>query len=360
MRLRTFCNDGATAARGLATDEVLAERAGDGTSPPTLRLYTYRPHCVLVGRFQDVACEVDLERCADEGLDVNRRPTGGGAILMGPDQLGVALSLPKQHGRPRDVMSGFSAGVVTGLAALGIDARFRGKNDLAVDGRKIAGLGLHRTASGGFLFHASVLVDMDTDLMTTVLRTPFKQIGERERGIVRRRITAIREHTGRPVPMEEVRGAVAEAFDGRDCGPLTDAERHAIATRERNRYRDPAWVHQASDIPDTVGRAAVRTDGGTVDVRVAMAGRTIKAAWVRGDFFADERVVSEIEGRLRWHPGDRESVAATISAAWSEGAETDTVGEGALVDAVNAAVSRAAAEAGEPYGCFVAPEPCHD
>jgi len=344
----------------LATDEVLAERAGSGASPPTLRLYTYRPHCVLVGRFQDAAYEVRLRRCAEEGIDVNRRPTGGGAILMGPDQLGVALALPKQPGGLRQLMTGFSTNLIRGLATFGIDARFRGKNDLAVNGRKIAGLGIHRTATGGLLFHASLLVDLDVRLMTSVLRTPFKRIGDRERGVVRRRIATVREHAGRELPMSELRGVMAGTFDAVDRGAMTEDEGVAVDQRERERYADPRWLAQNNHVPDTTGRAAIRTTAGTVDVRVAVAGGTIKAAWVRGDFLADEHLIADVEGQLRWHTGDPDAIARTVTRAWDRAGAIDTLAPEAIVEAVNAAVSRATTGTASPYGCFVEPEPTHD
>ena len=58
---RLIRDDGATAAGGLAADETLARRVGEGASPPTLRLYTYRPHVALVGRFQDATNELRLD-----------------------------------------------------------------------------------------------------------------------------------------------------------------------------------------------------------------------------------------------------------------------------------------------------------
>ena len=170
MVWRLLTRDGVAAACGLATDEVLARNVGGGLSPPTLRLYTYRPHVALVGRFQDAASEIHLDYAQRHDIQVNRRPTGGGAILMGPDQLGVALALPgREDGlgeRARELMVRFSAGLVRGLADLGITAVFRGKNDLAVGGRKIAGLGIYRAPCGGLLFHASLLVDLDVKLMS--------------------------------------------------------------------------------------------------------------------------------------------------------------------------------------------------
>ena len=83
---RYIKNDNVTASAGLAADEVLANCSGAGTSLPTLRLYTYQP-CALVGRFQTIENELNLNYCVENKIPVNRRPTGGGAIIMGQDQL---------------------------------------------------------------------------------------------------------------------------------------------------------------------------------------------------------------------------------------------------------------------------------
>ena len=74
-------------------------------------------------------------------MSVNRRPTGGGAILMGEDQLGVALMLRHWKGSkaPRELMRHFASALSEGLLVFGIKAQFRGKNDLEVEGRKIGG-----------------------------------------------------------------------------------------------------------------------------------------------------------------------------------------------------------------------------
>ena len=90
---RYIKNDNVTASAGLAADEVLANCSGARTSLPTLRLYTYKP-CALVGRFQTIENELNLNYCFENKIPVNRRPTGGGAIIMGQDQLGVALVIP--------------------------------------------------------------------------------------------------------------------------------------------------------------------------------------------------------------------------------------------------------------------------
>ena len=357
MPLRLLVDDGASAAGGLALDEALASRVGAGRSAPTLRLYTYRPHCALVGRFQDASREVDLDVCEREDIEVNRRPTGGGAILMGPDQLGVALALPRESGGPRALMTGFSNKIARALAKLGVDAAFRGKNDLAVNGRKIAGLGVHRDSSGGLLFHASVLLDLDVSLMVRVLRTPFAKVSDREVRMVSRRIATIRGLVNREVTIAELRDHLASAFGVKDAGELDPEERQAVANLEESRYGDPGWLRQRTPVTDTAGRASLRTSGGLVDVHVAMAGRTVKAAWIRGDFVADEGAVADLEGRLRWHSSDQGAITATVQDAWRH--ESGTVDADALIQTISSAIIQARDESAAPYGCFVTPEASH-
>ena len=78
--------DRVPASFGLAADEyLLGHAASDGRA--TLRLYTYRSHAALVGRFQNVEAEVRVDECRIVGAEINRRLTGGGAIVMGESQL---------------------------------------------------------------------------------------------------------------------------------------------------------------------------------------------------------------------------------------------------------------------------------
>lgn len=368
--------DGVDAAPGLATDELLLQRVGAGRSPPTLRLYTYRPHCALVGRFQTTENELQLDACARDGVDVNRRPTGGGAILMGPDQLGIALVLPTGdetplRGGPRALLQRFSSGLLRGLGILGIDAVFRGKNDLAVGGRKLAGLGICRDGGGGVLFHASLLVDLDVARMARVLRLPHGTGApdERELAALQTRTTTVRECTGRAIAMAEVRARIAAGFAGAFgtalvADELTADEEAGVRELVRDKYGTAAWVHQQALVADTVGEAAQRTPDGTVTVRVALAGATLKAAQVRGTFFADDAAVADLEGRLRWlalTDGALARAVAAWSAAWRDaGADEPVPNAGAVVRALAGAIERAragvAGDATRPYGCFVRPE----
>lgn len=373
MDWRLIIDDGVSASFGLAADDALAQRVGLGQSQSTLRLYTYRSHCALVGRFQNVENEVRVEYCRANGITINRRPTGGGAIIMGADQLGVALTIPGRkeddYSQARELMGKFSEGLVHGLHQLGVDARFRRKNDIEVNGKKLVGLGVYRAPSGGLLFHASMLVDLDIALMLRVLNTPFEKISDKEIDTVAGRITTARRELENWIAMDEVRRVIADGFVSAFTVNLlpsgfTDEEREEIATLEYEKYLSDDWVYQTTSVPDTNGSAKIKTDAGLIDVSVTMAGATIKAALIGGDFFASENAVAALEASLRWHSGNADKVAATIRGIFqSRKSEFNGIQPDVMIEAVTKAVSRAhLAESqmrADPYGCYVNPGGAH-
>lgn len=62
----------------MALDEALAESVANGASP-VLRVYRWEPSTLSLGYHQDPST-VDWEECAARGVQVTRRPTGGGGI----------------------------------------------------------------------------------------------------------------------------------------------------------------------------------------------------------------------------------------------------------------------------------------
>ena len=378
MKWRLITDDGVSASFGLAADEALAQRVGLDESIPTLRLYTYKSHCALVGRFQNVENEVRLQYCKANEIPINRRPTGGGAIIMGADQLGVALTIPGRgndslrltvqgdaYSHARELMGTFSEGLVSGLNHLGVQASFRRKNDIEVNGRKLVGLGIYRAASGGLLFHASLLVDLDIALMLRVLNTPFEKSSDKEIKTVAGRITTVRRETNSQIELEDVRTEIARGFSaslGVELEPaqFTSDELQAISVLERDKYLTNEWVYQTSVVADTFGSSKVKTSAGLIDVRVTMAGPTIKAAFIGGDFFAAENAVAELEASLRWHSSQPDKVAATLREAYQRrSSEFNGIQPEILIEAVHKAVARARmAESqmrADPYGCYVNP-----
>ena len=317
---------------GLAADDALARLAANRSA--ALRLYTYQP-CALVGRFQHVEDQVCLDRCRALRIPVNRRPSGGGAIIMGPDQLGIALVLGAERKglAPTSVqlMQQCALGIVNSLREMGIEAYFHGKNDLVANGRKIAGLGLYQAPSRATLFHASLLLDLDLEFMLEVLRTPFENTHDKGFRSVSERITTVRAEIGSSMEMSELMQCVQDGFQREfsavmEVGQLSESEAALTAELCERQYATDQWIFQNSaKIRDRIGTCEMRTAGGSLEVRAIVAGETVKSVFLNGDFIASSNAVADLESSLRWHVRDEPALHQTIqksvgrnNGAWSQ------------------------------------------
>lgn len=332
--LRLLSDDGVSAADGLALDEALMARYGapGGDNEETLRLYSYRNHCALVGRYQNLEAEVDLESCRAQGAEVGRRLTGGGAIVMGRGQLGVAFVGHAQEGlRPREVIAKLSGAISRGLSALGIEAEFHGKNDLEVAGRKIAGLGLYVDADGTMLFHASVLADLDIEIMLRLLKIPAAKLEGRAVAAVAERLTTVSALTGTSHDAASLRPFIARGFaetlslDLRPSQP-EPAEEQAARRLASTVYGSRAWLEERSPGAEVTGSSVLRTPAGLARLYLAVRGDLIKSVVVAGDFNEQMPQLTALESALRWTrlgAGPVRSAVGQTGAAAALGVDTD-------------------------------------
>ena len=344
-------DDGVTASFGLAADEFLLRTAAQG-GQTALRLYTYKTHAALVGRFQNVDAELRVDECRRLGADINRRLTGGGAIIMGEPQLGLALAIPPKESprthNPALLFQHYAGPIIDGLSALGVPASFRPKNDIEVDGRKIAGLGVCANEDDALLFHASILVDLDVPLMLRLLNLAPEKISDKDIASFDERLTTVRRVVGGQIAVEEVRQAVRSSFE-RGLGvrlepqPFSAEEIEAIGRLEQRRYRNPDWIFQRTPPLDARGTSVCKTEAGLLRVYVSMAGWVLKSVLITGDFFGDRQALRDLEARLKWSRAAADSVGRAVEEAWAEESRYPIWGlsPGVLTDAILAAVADA-------------------
>jgi len=74
-------------------DKELIEK---GRDVPLLRFYEWESFCITTGIFTDPEKFVDLERCVEKGIEIAKRPTGGGLLFHGFD-VPFTLFFPPSH-----------------------------------------------------------------------------------------------------------------------------------------------------------------------------------------------------------------------------------------------------------------------
>jgi lipoate-protein ligase A len=167
----------------LALDEVLTCAVGKGERPPTLRFWGWDRRAVILGRFQSVKNEVNIEAAAEEGIQIVRRISGGGAMFMEAGNcITYSLYLP---GSLVDGMSFadsypfLDTWTMEALASIGIKAHYKPLNDIATDTGKIGGAAQKRLAGGVVLHHVTMSYDIDAEKMVQVLRIGREKISDK-------------------------------------------------------------------------------------------------------------------------------------------------------------------------------------
>ncbi|MDH5608399.1 MAG: lipoate--protein ligase [Cyclobacteriaceae bacterium] len=320
---RYISESNASASYGLATDEFLihTHQVENAAFPVSLRLYTYKNYAALAGRFQDIQAEINTTACMEKGYGFGRRLTGGGAIIMGEDQLGICLSTHSRNFKweqVRELYHLFSQPILDMLRGAGVKAGFREKNDLEASGKKIAGLGIYVSPDGGIQFHSSLLLDLDIPAMLGVLNIPIQKFADKQMvERVEQRMTTIRRETGQPMEMgqlkEAVKNSYARYFDiDFTENPLSDQEKEAIRQLEETRYLTDDWIFQHSPQDDMTGMSLLKTSAGLLRTYIGLKGESIKSVLITGDFMGQGDALARIESRLKWSPLDREKITAIV------------------------------------------------
>jgi lipoate---protein ligase len=320
-----------SAADNMALDETLLELKGEGASPNTIRFLQFTPPTVLVGYHQSVREEIRLKYCREQGIDINRRITGGGAIFFDENQLGWEVYCDKSFFDiviPNNrLFKTLCRPVALALGSLGLDAVFRPRNDIEINGRKISGTG-GTESEGAFMFQGTMLVDFDVDTMLRALRIPVEKLKAKEIDSVKDRVTCLNWELGYTPSLEDIKAAIQHGFEKAlditlAAGGLTPAEQ-VLFERKRERYHSWEWIDRVKpkfQRRETV-QSSYKSDAGMVryTLVVNLAQCRIKDIYITGDFLSfPSRALYDLESGLRGMTLDRDKLVQTISRFFDEG-----------------------------------------
>lgn len=161
----------------MAIDEALFRCFDPVSSQPVLRLYSWQPSALSLGRFQKAGDDLDLTRCRADNLTVVRRITGGGVIyhadeltyslVCSPRQVPLATSVKESFRVLTSFLLGFyralglQADYAVDLTPERVGVRtplcYAGKEgyDVLVNGRKTGG-NAQRRSRGVVFQHGSI------------------------------------------------------------------------------------------------------------------------------------------------------------------------------------------------------------
>ncbi len=296
----------------IALGQSMIDAHQENIIPDTLRFLRFPP-TALIGRHQALTQEIDVDYCKVNDIALVRRISGGGAIYLDEGQLGWELVIDRarlEKATLNDLAREICEAAANGLRKLGVNAAYRPRNDIEVDGRKIGGTG--GFFDGNTLFYqGTVLVDMNSRVMVSALRVPKSKLAKRSLDSAEQRVVTLKELLGSKCPgLDEIQDALAEGFCERfgleaQNGEFTPHELKTAQALYRDEIGSDDFVTEIDEPEAAKGvmEGEHTGPGGTIKTYIRVEGpaqNRINSALITGDFFVTPpRVVYDLEGALK-------------------------------------------------------------
>ncbi|MEJ2623369.1 MAG: biotin/lipoate A/B protein ligase family protein [Pseudolabrys sp.] len=296
----------------IAFDQTLIEARQQNKIPDTVRFLRFKPSA-LIGIHQILGHEIKVDYCKANGIEVVRRITGGGGLYFDEGQIGWELVFDRGTFGPLDlaeVTRRICEAAALGFNKLGVPARYRPRNDIEVDGRKISGTGCF--FDGSIIFYqGTLLIDFDPAKIGACHNIPTEKLATRNLKSATQRVVTMREVLGDKLPDLKTiyEGLLAGFAEGLGIDPhwgkITPYEEELADSLFREEIGTDAYVEMLDAPPsDTTSVSASLTGrGGTVRADIRLEGaqnERIREVLITGDFFVTPpRVILDLEADLR-------------------------------------------------------------
>ncbi len=240
---------------------------------------------IIVGKHQNTLAEINQEYVKENMIKVVRRLSGGGAVFHDLGNLNFTFIASGENHQLVD-FSKFTQPILEVLQKLEIEARFEGRNDLTIDGRKFSGNAEH-VHKNRVLHHGTLLFSSQMADLSSALKVDPDKFQDKAVKSVRSRVTNISEHLKMPLTVLEFRDLVLkhvmESTPGAELYSFTQDDIAAIARLRDEKYITWDWNFGYS--PKYNFRKTVKTNGGKLEVTLEVVNGTIEKARFFGDYF---------------------------------------------------------------------------
>jgi lipoate-protein ligase A len=242
-------------------------------------------NAIIIGKHQNTLSEINLEYVTEKGIKVVRRISGGGAVFHDLGNLNFTFIRNGEAGNLVDFKK-FTLPIIEVLQKMGVDAKFEGRNDITIDGKKFSGNAEHvwknRTLHHGTILFSSVIADLSKALKVNPLKFKDKAVKS-----VRSRVTNVSGHLKEKMDVTEFSRRVMEhimekyddsvfyEFTAKDIKKIEEIRDEKFSTWEWNFGYSPKYNFEK----------LIRTNGGTLEFHIDVEKGIMKDVKIYGDFF---------------------------------------------------------------------------
>ena len=242
-------------------------------------------NAIIVGKHQNTLANINVDYVKEKDIKVVRRLSGGGAVYHDMGNLNFTFIASGENHKLVDFRK-FTLPILEVLQKLELEAKFEGRNDLTIEGKKFSGNAEH-VFKNRVLHHGTLLFSSEMADISNALKVDPDKFNDKAVKSVRSRVTNISEHLKHPLTVLEFRDRILthmmETTPDAELYQFTPEDVEAIGKLRDEKYSTWEWNYGYS--PKYNFRKAVKTSGGKLEVMLEVNNGIIEKARFFGDYF---------------------------------------------------------------------------
>ena len=266
----------------MAFDEYCLESLS--IDEPVFFLWQNRP-AVIVGFNQEVNTEVNLDYLKENGIDLVRRVTGGGAVFHDLGNLNYTI-VGRSEDLERDYPE-YASTMAKALQSLGVPATLSGRNDILVEGRKVSGFA-KRVCKNRLMVHGTLMYNVDVDVLTKVLNPSNTKLQSKGIASVRSRVANLCDYLPEIPNIQTFSNRLEEILSCNNADTeyqLSDTDLANIQLLTDKKFATWEWNYGRS--PKATLTHSSRLACGTVEIHLTLTENRISSCRFGGDFLGN-------------------------------------------------------------------------